>query len=431
MARYLYSVFFYLITPLILLRLAYRASKAPAYGQRIAERFGFFIAPKLNNTIWVHSVSVGETIAAAPLIKRLQQQYPDAAIVVTTMTPTGSDRVKALLGDSVFHVYAPYDLPGAIQRFLTRVQPKLLVIMETELWPNTIHYCRQSSIPVVLANARLSEKSAAGYQRLSWLTGPMLNNLSKVVAQNKADADRFLALGLAENKVEVSGSIKFDVVIDKALIAKAEPLKQQWSNHGQRLIIMAASTHQGEDEIILDAFKQVIEKISDALLIIVPRHPERFDQVVNLCEQRFSVARRSNNDTVSAATNVLVGDTMGELLLLCGCADMVFVGGSLINSGGHNMLEPAAWSLPIITGESDFNFAEASRLLQQRSALLMVSDANLLAEKLLLLGQSESLRNEMGANAKAVVEENRGALDRLILEIEKNRHSREGGNPAL
>ena len=194
---------------------------------------------------------------------------------------------------------------------------------------------------------------------------------------------------------------------------------------------MAASTHQGEDEIILDAFKQVIEKISDALLIIVPRHPERFDQVVNLCEQRFSVARRSNNDTVSAATNVLVGDTMGELLLLCGCADMVFVGGSLINSGGHNMLEPAAWSLPIITGESDFNFAEASRLLQQRSALLMVSDANLLAEKLLLLGQSESLRNEMGANAKAVVEENRGALDRLILEIEKNRHSREGGNPAL
>ncbi len=418
MARYLYTLFFYLITPLILLRLFYRASKAPAYVQRIAERFGLFTAPKLQNTIWVHSVSVGETIAAAPLVKRLQQQYPNASIVVTTMTPTGSDRVKALFGDSVFHVYAPYDLPGAVQRFIQRVQPKLLVIMETELWPNTIHYCRQSSVPVLLANARLSEKSAAGYQRLRWLTSSMLNNLTKVVAQNRADADRFLALGLSEDKVDVSGSIKFDVKIDPSLIAKAASLKQQWSDQGQRLVIVAASTHQGEDEIILEAFKSVVEKISDALLVIVPRHPERFDQVVELCQQSFSVTRRSLNDPVAAETQIVVGDTMGELLLICGCADIVFIGGSLINSGGHNMLEPAAWSLPLLTGASDFNFAEASRLLQQRSALWIANDANTLAEKMLLLGQSTSLRSEMGANAKAVVEENRGALDRLIQAVD-------------
>ena len=413
MARYFYSAFFYLITPLILLRLLYRASKAPAYGRRIAERFGFFTVPELENTIWVHAVSVGETIAAAPLVKRLQQQYPEASIVVTTMTPTGSDRVRALFGDSVFHVYAPYDLPGSILRFIKRLQPKLLVIMETELWPNTIHYCRRCSIPVVLANARLSAKSAAGYRRLGWLTRPMLNNLTQVVAQNRADADRFLALGLADSKVVVSGSIKFDVVIEDALIRKAQALKYQWSDQGQRLIIIAASTHQGEDNIILEAFEQVIATIPNALLIIVPRHPERFEYVTKLCEERFSVARRSQNNPVCATTQVLVGDTMGELLLLYGCADIAFVGGSLINSGGHNMLEPAAWSLPLLAGSSDFNFAEASRLLQQRSALLVANDAASLAKKMIVLAQSETLRLEMGANAKAVIAENRGALDRL------------------
>ena len=248
-----------------------------------------------------------------------------------------------------------------------------------------------------------------------WLTRPMLNNLTQVVAQNRADADRFLALGLADSKVVVSGSIKFDRVIGNALIDKAQALKCQWSEQGQRLIIIAASTHQGEDSIIIEAFEQVIATIPNALLIIVPRHPERFVQVTELCEQRFSVARRSQNDPVCTATQVLVGDTMGELLLLYGCADIVFVGGSLINSGGHNMLEPAAWSLPLLTGNSDFNFAEASRLLQQRSALLVANDATSLAKNMILLAQSETLRLEMGANAKAVVAENRGALDRLLV----------------
>ncbi|HEB27269.1 MAG TPA: 3-deoxy-D-manno-octulosonic acid transferase [Porticoccus sp.] len=418
MARFLYTLLFYAITPLILLRLLFRARKAPGYGQRILERFGIFSAPVLRDSIWVHSVSVGETIAAAPLIKQLQQQYPDSPVVVTTMTPTGSERVKALFGDSVFHVYAPYDLPGSIARFLKRIQPRLLIIMETELWPNTIHYCRQNDISVILANARLSEKSALGYQRLAALTRPMLNNLSKVVAQHTADADRFLALGIDRNKVEVSGSIKFDVVIDQDLITQAAQLKSRWSDEGQRLLIVAASTHEGEDEIILQAFKQALKHVPNLLLVLVPRHPERFTQVAELAKKSgLQIERRSSANNVANSTQVLIGDTMGELLLLYGCADIVFVGGSLVNTGGHNMLEPAAWGLPMITGESDFNFLEASRLLQQASALSTVNNSEELSKQFEVLAGSESLRKQTGDNAKAVVAANRGSLDRLVAAV--------------
>ncbi|MEE8057914.1 MAG: lipid IV(A) 3-deoxy-D-manno-octulosonic acid transferase [Pseudomonadales bacterium] len=424
MARWCYTIVFYLITPLILLRLCYRATKASAYSKRIAERFGLFAAPelrdKLQDSIWVHSVSVGETIAVAPIVKRLQQQFPASRIVVTTMTPTGSERVRALFGDTVFHVYAPYDLPGSIKRFLKRVQPKLLVIMETELWPNTLHYCRKYTIPVVLANARLSAKSAAGYQRLSLLTKPVLGNLSTVVAQSQADADRFLSLGLAAEHIEVSGSIKFDIEISDELKEKASQLKFQWSLDGQRLIFLAASTHNGEDDIILQAFKAALNTHPQLLLVLVPRHPERFDQVVNLSQQfGFSTRRRSTGAALDMDTQVVIGDTMGELLLFYGCADIAFVGGSLVNTGGHNILEPAAWGLPIVIGESDFNFLEISRMLQQQGALTKVTDSDSLAQALLTLMNAEQKRIQMGAAALAVVTSNRGALDRLMSVINR------------
>jgi 3-deoxy-D-manno-octulosonic-acid transferase len=419
MARCLYTLLFYAITPLLLLRLLVRARKAPAYGQRILERFGIFSAPILHNSIWVHSVSVGETIAAAPLIKELQQRYPNSPLVVTTMTPTGSERVEALFGDSVFHVYAPYDLPGSITRFLKRVQPQLLIIMETELWPNTIHYCRKNDVSVVVANARLSEKSARGYQRLSALTRSMLENTTKVVAQNKADADRFLALGIESNKVEVSGSIKFDVVIDQKSIVKAAQLKSSWNDNGQRLILVAASTHEGEDAIILRAFKRVLGKHPNLLLVLVPRHPERFISVAKLAKDSgLEVECRSKANKVARTTQVLIGDSMGELLLFYGCADIVFVGGSLVNSGGHNMLEPAAWGLPIISGKSDFNFLEISRLLQQGTALLTIKNSEELSTKFELLAESDILRKQMGDNAKAIVAANRGSLGRLVAAID-------------
>jgi 3-deoxy-D-manno-octulosonic-acid transferase len=413
--RYIYTIVFYLAIPLVILRLFYRALKAPAYRQRIAERFGIFPSPNFHNSIWIHSVSVGETIAAAPLVKLLQQRYPQSSIVVTTMTPTGSERVSALFGDSVFHVYIPYDLPTAISSFLQRVRPRLLIIMETELWPNTIYACSKRSIPVVLANARLSEKSAAGYQRFSLLTQSMLGALSKVVAQSQADADRFLSLGMDHRRVRVSGSIKFDISLSDNIKDQSRQLKSQWTCAGKKLVWIAASTRIGEDEIILRAFAQLAERWPDLLLLLVPRHPERFKQVAELSRQAgFNTALRSLPDSVTEQTQVIIGDTMGELLLFYGCADIAFVGGSLVDTGGHNMLEAAAWGLPIITGESNFNFAEISQLLQTNKALVTVNNSESLAEQVSVFVNSAERRSEAGDRAKVVIASNRGSLDRLL-----------------
>ncbi|MEH6909357.1 MAG: lipid IV(A) 3-deoxy-D-manno-octulosonic acid transferase, partial [Oceanicoccus sp.] len=351
----------------------------------------------------------------APLVKQLQQRYPQSSIVVTTMTPTGSDRVNALFGDSVFHVYVPYDLPTAISSFLRRVRPKLLIIMETELWPNTIYACRKRSIPVVLANARLSEKSAAGYQRFSLLTQSMLGALSKVVAQSQADADRFLSLGMDHRRVQISGSIKFDISLSDTMKDQSRQLKGQWTCAGKKLIWIAASTRVGEDEIILRAFAQLTERWPNLLLLLVPRHPERFKQVAELSRQAgFSTALRSLPDSVTEQTQVIIGDTMGELLLFYGCADIAFVGGSLVATGGHNMLEAAAWGLPIITGESNFNFAEISQLLQANRALVTVSNSESLVEQVGVFVNSAEQRSEAGDRAKAVIASNSGSLNRLL-----------------
>lgn len=441
MPRRLYTLFFYLLMPLILLRLIYRAIRAPAYGQRIGERFGLFSAPSFNRCIWVHAVSMGETIAAVPLIRRLQKTYPDCEIVVTTMTPTGSERVTALLGKEVFHVYAPYDTPGSVKRFLSRIRPNLLIIMETELWPNTIHYCRENSIPVVLANARLSQRSAKGYRRVSSLSRRMLEDMSCIAAQYAADGKRFVALGLPPENLTVTGSIKFDIDIPAELIVQARQLKTQWrqvgsgnagsaksnddkslgrgSENNVRLIFIAASTHEGEEGLILSAFKKVLVQRQfgaspEPLLILVPRHPERFSRVVAMSEQLdFETLRRSSGEPVSESTQVMVGDTMGELLLLYGCADIAFVGGSLVDNGGHNMLEAAAWSLPIMSGNSMHNFYDISQKFQQAGALKVVNGEDELVEQLQTLLTDSAQRQQMGRSALEVVQQNRGALKRL------------------
>ncbi|WP_019528403.1 lipid IV(A) 3-deoxy-D-manno-octulosonic acid transferase [Dasania marina] len=418
MALALYTAFYYLITPLIVLRLLLRSIKAPAYRQRIAERFGFFTATHskvtLQNCIWVHTVSMGETIAAVPLVKELQQRYPDKTIVMTTMTPTGSERVKALLADSVFHVYAPYDLPCCLQRFLQRIQPELLVIMETELWPNTLAACQRRGIPTVLVNARLSAKSAAGYQRFAALSKPMLQNLSLVAAQTEADAARFVDLAMAADKVVVTGSIKFDISISEPLQQQAQQLKAQCSQQGQRIVWIAASTHKGEDEIILAAHRLWLAQYPDALLILVPRHPERFNTVAQLVQaQGFTSLLRSSGELPDASVQVYVGDSMGEMMLLLGAADIAFVGGSLVASGGHNMLEPAAWGLPVLTGPSDFNFLAISQALIEAQALTQVQDAKGLAAQLQRL-QQPSERLCQGQAAQQMVAANRGALAQLL-----------------
>lgn len=413
MARRLYTVLFYCAVPIIVLRLLLRSLRAPDYRRRIGERFGRFAAPKLRNCIWIHAVSVGETVAAEPVVRELQKRYPQRDIVVTTMTPTGSERVRALFGDTVFHVYAPYDIPWAIRRFLRRVRPSLLLILETELWPNTLDQCRRRGIPAILINARLSARSAIGYQNLSMLSRPMLQDLSAVVAQTQADANRFQTLGLAPERLRVSGSIKFDITLDAALQAQAQRERGAWG--AGRPVWIGASTHAGEDEILLEVHRQLLAQYPALLLVLVPRHPERFNAVAELVERRgFSLARRSQTGVPAAGTQVLVCDTMGELLLLYGIADIAFVGGSLVERGGHNMLEAAAWARPIVTGSSDFNFLAISDKLQQAGALVKVASPTGLAEQLRRWLDDEDARQRAGQAAVNVVSGNRGALQKLF-----------------
>ncbi|UZE95756.1 lipid IV(A) 3-deoxy-D-manno-octulosonic acid transferase [Alkalimarinus alittae] len=400
-----------------MLRLLYRAWKAPAYAARWLERFALFPQQSLNKPIWVHAVSVGETIAAAPLIKSLQQRYPERDIVVTTMTPTGSERVQALFGDSVFHVYAPYDLPSSVKRFLRKIKPEMLIIMETELWPNIVHCTARSGAPVILANARLSERSARGYQRVRFIAQPMLRGLSRIVAQNAADADRFKLAGAEEGRVVVSGSIKFDFSIDSSITTKSHDLKLQWGKN--RPVWIAASTHQGEDQPALDAHKKLLKQWPDALLIIVPRHPERFKSVYQLCTRAgYKTAKRSSKDMLDETVQVLLADTMGELMLFYAAADVAFVGGSLIESGGHNPLEPAALKMPVIMGPHIFNFEGICHELSAAGGLKFVGSAELLADRVGEFFEDEPYRQEVGLAANVVVEANRGALDRLLSEID-------------
>ena len=418
-SRFFYSVSIYLLSPIILLRLLYRALRAPAYARRWRERFGFVAQTNGGKTIWLHSVSVGETLAAVPLVKALKQRYPDYRLTVTCMTPTGSERIQASFGDSVDHYYAPYDMPDSVARFLNRVRPELLLIMETELWPNTIAACSSRSIPVILANGRLSAKSAAAYGKIPRLVGSMLRSISAVVAQHDDDGNRFARLGLPPEALTISGNIKFDLHLDSEVRAKAQSLTTEWQGENQRPVLLAASTHAGEDELILQAYGQIKAALSVApLLVLVPRHPERFNQVAQLCEQAgFVVARRSTGEPTAPA-DILLGDTMGELMSFYGACDLAFVGGSLVPTGGHNMIEAAAWGVPVVTGPHLFNFAEASRLLIEGDAMIVCEDADSLAEQCIGLFANRQRCTQMGDAAHRIAEANRGALDRLLAVID-------------
>jgi 3-deoxy-D-manno-octulosonic-acid transferase len=326
--------------------------------------------------------------------------------------------VRTVLGESVFHVYAPYDLPDVLGRFLARVKPALYISMETELWPNCLAACAARGIPRLLINGRLSEKSARGYARFSALTTPMLRNLSAAAIQQGEDAQRFVALGLPSACAEITGNIKFDLTLSDDLRARAAELKLQLSEQGQRLIWIAASTHKGEDEILLDAFARLRSLNSPAannlLLVLVPRHPERFERVAQLCEQRgFAVARRAQGD-ITQGKDILLGNTIGELMLLFGASDIAFMGGSLVPNGGHNFIEPAAWQLPLLSGEHLFNFSAVARLLREAGALQIAQTADQLAEQLWILLNDTRVCATAGAAAAHVAHENRGALDKTI-----------------
>ncbi|TVP52932.1 MAG: 3-deoxy-D-manno-octulosonic acid transferase [Halomonadaceae bacterium] len=416
MGRLIYSLLLYIALPFILLMLAWRALGDRTYARRWQERLGHVPAMVQPGVIWIHAVSVGETLAALPLIRQLQQRHPDRRLLVTTMTPTGSERVKASLGDSVSHVYLPYDLPHMVARFLRRVRPSLLVVMETEVWPNIVSQCHQQQIPVILANARLSEGSARGYRKVAFLARPVFQRLQWIAAQSEADAARFLSLGVAPERVTVTGSIKYDVAVGAEAREAAAALRRSL---GKRPVWIAASTHEGEEEAVLAAHKALREQHGSALLILVPRHPERFDPAARRVKAAgLSLVRRSQGLAADRCA-VYLGDTMGELLMLFGAADVAFVGGSLIRRGGHNPLEPAAWALPVIVGPHVFNFASVCDGLSDKGGLMTVAEnGGELQAQLIALMNDPQQRAAMGQAARQVIAANRGALERLQAGLE-------------
>lgn len=409
----LYTALLYLIQPFVWLRLLLRSRKAPAYRKRWAERYGFCRGKVAPDGIMLHSVSVGETLAAIPLVRALRHRYPTIPITVTTMTPTGSERVQSAFGKNVHHVYLPYDLPCAMNRFLDTVRPKLVIVMETELWPNMITALHNRKIPLVIANARLSERSAKGYKKLGNFTRRLMSRITLIAAQNEEDAGRFLELGLKRSQLTVTGSLKFDISVTPELAARAITLRRQWAP--RRKVWIATSTHDGEESIILDAHRQLLAKFPDLLLILVPRHPERFKDAKELVQKSgFSYTLRSSGEIPSGSTQVVIGDSMGELMLLYGIADLAFVGGSLVERGGHNPLEPAAHAIPVLMGPHIFNFKDICAKLQQADGMITVSDAESLVTEITTLLTDEDYRLYYGRHAVEVLHQNQGALQRLL-----------------
>ncbi|ORM74573.1 3-deoxy-D-manno-octulosonic acid transferase [Pantoea wallisii] len=413
----LYTALLYLIQPLIWLRLWLRGRKAPAYRKRWAERYGYCTGKVEPHGIVLHSVSVGETLAAVPLVRALRHRYPMLPITVTTMTPTGSERAQSAFGKDVHHVYLPYDLPGSINRFLDTVNPRLVIIMETELWPNIIRILHQRQIPLVIANARLSERSAKGYSKLGGFMRDLLQRITLIAAQNAEDGDRFLSLGLKRSHLAVTGSLKFDISVTPELAARAVTLRRQWAS--RRQVWIATSTHEGEEAIVLDAHRRLLQQFPDLLLILVPRHPERFKDACDLTQKRgFSFTLRSSGEIPSSATQVVIGDTMGELMLLYGIADIAFVGGSLVERGGHNPLEPAAHAIPVLMGPHIWNFKDICAKLQQAEGLITVTDEASLEKEVANLLQDDDYRRYYGRHAVEVLHQNQGALQRLLQLLE-------------
>lgn len=410
MLQIIYSQLIRLALPFILLRLWWQGRQAPELRINWQQRLGF--VPRSSGTVvWVHAVSVGETIAAAPMVRRLLERNPDITILMTAMTDTGLTQAMNMFGSQVKYAYAPYDTPGSIRRFLNRTNPRILVIMETEIWPNMIRQSRSRQVPVFLINARLSERSARGYERVKSLVSPIMRSISWVAAQAEKDAERFRRIGVAASKVSVTGSVKFDVDIPEAVRKTSFQLKASLSD---RPVWIAGSTHEGEEAQILAAHRQILASHPSALLIIVPRHPERFESVAEkVLQQSFSLARRSRGDGLVGA-EVYLGDTMGELMMLYGASDAAFVGGSLIERGGHNPLEPAGWGIPVISGPNVFNFETIYQRLVDDRGVVIVSGADELFQHLSTLFDDVDERRASGQRALSVVNKNRGALDKVV-----------------
>lgn len=410
MPRFFYTLLLWLLLPYAFFHLAWRALKQPEYLKNVAERFGFYGVRSVKPVIWLHTVSVGETRAAASLVKRLQETYPHHRILITLTTPTGREAAGQLYGDSATIVYLPYDYPFAVRRFLNHFKPQLGVLLETEIWFNLIHACHDASVPLLLLNARLSEKSASRYARYPHLARQGLTELSAIAAQSREDAERLTALGA--HPVAVMGNLKFDIAPPAAQLALGAQLREKFG--AGRKVFLAASTRNGEEELLLDAISAV--KIPGLLTVIVPRHPQRFDEVAALLERRgCRYLRRSGADGVDPATAFVLGDSMGELFAYYAACDIALIGGSLLPFGGQNLIEASACGKPVIVGPHTYNFTEVSALAVQSRAAVLVKDPDELAQAVKALLSDPARCAEMGRAGREFVERNQGATARALV----------------
>lgn len=420
--RFLYLLAVYLAAPIISAVFLWRGLRDRSYWHNFSERFGFGarLAP---NGVWLHAVSVGEVQACAPLVSALYQRHPGVPLTVTTLTPTGAARARALFGNLAQVRYMPFDLPGAARRFFTRVQPRLAVIFETELWPNLYRECGRRRVPLVLASARISARSVGRYQRLGALFRDTLSQAVVVAAQGEGDAERFRILGAAPATTHVTGNLKFDFELPPDIASRGAALRAHYARG--RPLWVAGSTHGGgEEQTVLAAHQLVRATHPQALLVLAPRHPPRFEEVAkSLAEAGVSFVRRSQaaagaDDPGAQECQVVLLDSLGELLDFYAAADVAFVGGSLVPVGGHNLLEPAALGVPILTGPNNFNNVEIARLLIERGAAEVVHDAAQLGARVNALLADAGERARMGAAGRAAVDGNRGALAKLLSLIE-------------
>ncbi|WP_203344860.1 lipid IV(A) 3-deoxy-D-manno-octulosonic acid transferase [Vibrio fluvialis] len=420
--RLIYTLLLIVASPLLLYSLYKKKVGKPAFGARWKEHWGMTPKVSSQNPIWIHAVSVGESIAAIPVIKSMKQAQPDQAIVVTTTTSTGAEQI-AKLGDLVEHRYMPLDFAWCVRRFLQAVKPSRLLIVETELWPNTVHTVHQHNIPITIINARLSERSCLRYQKFSALFNLIRPYVDRILCQYESDAQRFIRLGFQPEQVQVTGSIKFDIEIAPTVLEQGRQLREELGL--DRPVWIAASTHEGEDTILLDAHHALLKHFPNALLILVPRHPERFNTVFKLCiQQGFMTHRRTSSSTIAPESQIYLGDTMGELLTLISAADICFMGGSLIGEkvGGHNLLEPAALGKPLLNGLSYYNFNEIMHMLQDNGAVSICENASQITDNLQLLWATPKLMQQKGMNAQNVVQQNRGAISRTVANIAQHNY---------
>lgn len=408
--RRLYTICFYLVLPFLLIKLFIRVikNKNRVYLARIYERFGF-CSFRHHQTIWLHAVSLGEVNAAQGIIENLLKKYPLYSIVVTSTTLTGSNRIKTLFGNAVSHSYLPYDISFFLKQFIKRINPCLVIIMETEIWPNMLCILAKNKIPLMLANARLSERSCFQYQKIKFFISPLMQRFNLIAAQTQADRERFLSLGASSQQVIVAGNIKFDINLPEDLSGKVKHYRERFSP--PRQILVAASTHEGEEILFFKLIHSLRASYSKLLFIIIPRHPERFNEVYRQALlHNLNIMKWSQNHNIDLSIDVLLIDAMGELFNFYAMADLVFVGGSMIQLGGHNILEPALLAKPILTGPYVANFAEIVRMFKAAEALIQIHDENDLKIQLVHLLNEPFKADRLGQNAYQVLKNNAGGF---------------------